>query len=149
MKPYFARLFDYDRKVNTIMINTISENGSPKKAVQLMSHLLAAQQIWLARCKQEIAQIVLRPDWKIGELEAINQQNHQQWMQIFKGLNDSDFEGIIAYKNLQGQSYTNLLSDLLAHVINHGTHHRAQIGQQLKFVGVEKLPVTDYIFFRR
>lgn len=149
MKTYFTRLFDYDQKANEIMINTILENGFTEKPVQLMAHLLAAQEIWLGRCKQEIVQLALWPDWKIHELEAINLQNHQQWIQFIDRLHGPAFEELVAYKNSQGQSYTNLLSDLLAHVINHGTHHRAQIGQQLKFEGVEKLPLTDYIFFRR
>jgi uncharacterized damage-inducible protein DinB len=34
-------------------------------------------------------------------------------------------------------------------LINHGTHHRAQIGQLIKFDGLEILPNTDYIFYLR
>jgi len=61
----------------------------------------------------------------------------------------ADFEKNIYYKNLKGIAYKNKLADILAHVINHGTHHRAQAGQQLKFAGFENLPITDYIFYVR
>jgi uncharacterized damage-inducible protein DinB len=65
------------------------------------------------------------------------------------GLQPDDFEKIISYKNSRGDAFENRLSDILAHVINHGTHHRAQIGQQLKSGGLENLPITDYIFYIR
>ncbi|MDB5154777.1 MAG: hypothetical protein JWR54_3528, partial [Mucilaginibacter sp.] len=55
---------------------------------------------------------------------------------------------VISYKNLKGDDFENKLSDVLAHLINHGTHHRAQVGQHLKLAGVE-LPNTDYIFYIR
>jgi uncharacterized damage-inducible protein DinB len=64
-------------------------------------------------------------------------------------LDDNAFEEIVYYKNLRGDGYENKLEDILAHLINHGTHHRAQIGQELKLAGVENLPVTDYIFYIR
>jgi uncharacterized damage-inducible protein DinB len=35
---------------------------------------------------------------------------------------------------------------VLAHVVNHGTHHRAQIGEMLRNYGLNLVP-QDYIFF--
>ncbi len=60
-----------------------------------------------------------------------------------------EFDKIVPYQNSKGVNYTNNLSDIITHVINHGTHHRAQIGQLLKQAGIEKLPMTDYIAFVR
>lgn len=149
MKTYFTRLFDYDRQTNHVMIKTISETGLSEKAVQLMAHVLAAQQIWLGRCKQEVVRVELWPDWKIESLEDVNLQNHQQWLGFINSLDEAAFDRTIAYQNSKGHNYKNILNDILTHIINHGTHHRAQAGQQLKFAGVEKLPITDYIFFTR
>ena len=75
--------------------------------------------------------------------------NHKSWAEFLNGLHPEDFQRMIAYKNSKGDSYENLLEDILAHLINHGTHHRAQIGQQLKLAGLENLPNTDYIFYIR
>jgi uncharacterized damage-inducible protein DinB len=63
-------------------------------------------------------------------------------------LNDNDFERLISYKSLRGDAFENKLIDILGHVINHSTHHRAQAGQYLKIAGTD-LPITDYIFYLR
>jgi len=152
MKTHFLKLFDYDRYANNLIYEVMVKAGSPFKAKQLMAHLLTAQQIWLNRCMD--LPPVAKPLW-ISEDKAIELSdqwigdNHRAWASYLNGLNDSDFEGIIAYKTLSGVSYSNLLRDICTHVINHGTHHRAQIGQCLKAEGVENLPLTDFIAFVR
>jgi hypothetical protein len=50
MKTYFITLFNYDRYANGLILTAIIDAGEPEKPVQLMSHLLAAQQIWYNRC---------------------------------------------------------------------------------------------------
>jgi uncharacterized damage-inducible protein DinB len=131
------------------MLETIKKANDATEPIRLIAHLLAAQQIWLNRCKKEPAiSSALWPDWNVGTFEQIINDNHQKWISFLEGLNNDDFEKQISYKNSRGESFENKLSDVLAHVINHGTHHRAQAGQYLKLVGVE-LPNTDYIFYMR
>ncbi|WP_461452590.1 DinB family protein [Mucilaginibacter sp.] len=150
MKSYFLKLFNYDQFANKAILKSIIQVGEPEQAVKLMAHLLAAQQIWLNRCKGLHATgIVLWPDQKANTFEKIIDENHKAWMDFLDGLKVEDFKKIIAYKNSKGDSYENLTEDILAHLINHGTHHRAQIGQQLKLAGIESLPNTDYIFYMR
>jgi len=152
MKTHFLKLFDYDRYANNLMYEVMVKAGSPFKAKQLMAHLLTAQQIWLNRCMG--LPPVAKPLW-ISEDKAIElsgqwiEDNHKAWANYLNSLNDPDFDGIIAYKTLSGVSYSNLLMDICTHVINHGTHHRAQIGQCLKAEGIENLPLTDFIAFVR
>ena len=149
MKAYFIRLFNYDQYANELMLNTIIKAGSPQKPVQFMAHLLAAQQIWLNRCKGLPAiGGALWPDWPVDTLADIIDKNSRQWLSFLNGLQPEDFERSISYKNFKGESFENKLTDILAHVINHGTHHRAQTGQHLKAMGFD-LPVTDYIFYLR
>ncbi|QJD98481.1 hypothetical protein HH214_19275 [Mucilaginibacter robiniae] len=114
-----------------------------------MAHLLAAQQIWLQRCKkQPAAGDALWPDWKADTFKKIIEDNHAAWIGFLEDLKDNDFAESIIYKNSKGQTFTNRLDDVLAHLINHGTHHRAQAGQHLKLAGTQ-LPVSDYIYYLR
>ncbi|MDB5136433.1 MAG: hypothetical protein JWP37_3036 [Mucilaginibacter sp.] len=46
-------IINYDNYTNRLISETIIKAGNPEKPVQLMAHLLAAQQIWLNRCKGE------------------------------------------------------------------------------------------------
>ena len=55
MKDYFIRLFNYDEYANQALLKAMRAAADPEKPVQLMAHLLRAQQIWLGRCKGEPA----------------------------------------------------------------------------------------------
>jgi uncharacterized damage-inducible protein DinB len=150
MKDHFIGLFNYDRYANLLIAETIIKANNKGKAVQLMAHLLAAQQIWLHRCKGEPAiNGSLWPDWKADTFEQLINENHRGWINFLDYLSPDDFEKLVSYKSLKGDPFENKLIDILTHVINHGTHHRAQAGQQLKFDGIDTLPVTDYIFYLR
>jgi len=152
MKSHFLKLFDYDRHENHQILETINKANNPAKAVQLMAHLLVAQQIWHNRCAglPPISAVLWNDDAKPADISAqIIDDNHKAWANYIGTLENNDFDKIIAYTTLRGESYTNTIADICTHVINHGTHHRAQIGQLLKSAGIEKLPVTDYIFYIR
>jgi uncharacterized damage-inducible protein DinB len=150
MKDYFIRLFKYDHFANQTIVKAIRSANDPVKAVQLMAHLLTAQQVWLSRCVGEpAAPVVLWPDGNANGFEQLINNNSRLWLNYLDTLSAADFEKAIVYQNTQGTPYQTQLSDILAHLINHGTHHRAQIGQQLKFAGAESLPNTDYIFYIR
>jgi len=150
MKNYFLKLFNYDHFENKAIAKVIIEAAEPKQAIKLMAHLLAAQQTWLNRCKGlSTIDVALWPDWQTDTFDQLIDDNHKSWAEFLNGLHPEDFQRMIAYKNSKGDSYENLLEDILAHLINHGTHHRAQIGQQLKLAGLENLPNTDYIFYIR
>jgi len=152
MKHYFISLFNYDKYANELIADAIHATGQPEKPAQLMAHLLAAQQVWFNRCVGlQPAMVELWPalGGKTGKFFNQITDNHNAWLSYLNKLDEIDFENAISYKNTRGDSFADPLSAILAHVINHGTHHRAQIGQQLKFAGVEKLPVTDYIFYLR
>ncbi len=150
MKTHFLKLIDYDRFANLEILKLIIEADRPEFPVKLMAHLLSAQQVWFKRCVglPDVGR-VLWPDWKANTFEKTINENHEAWAGFINELNPDAFNKVITYKTSRGDSYENQLSDILAHLINHGTHHRAQAGQQLKFAGVENLPLTDYIFYIR
>jgi uncharacterized damage-inducible protein DinB len=150
MKAHFTKMMNYDQYANLLMLKSILETKALEKPVQLMAHLLAAQQIWLNRCKSLSATgVALWPDWKAETFEQIIVENHENWIDFINQLNTDDFSRMINYQNSKGENFQNQLSDVLAHLINHGTHHRAQIGRHLKLAGLNQLPATDYIFYIR
>ncbi|MBB5394396.1 DinB family protein [Mucilaginibacter sp. AK015] len=149
MKSYFIRLLNYDHVASSKISHLILQSGQTGKPLQLMAHMLAAQQIWLKRCKGLPAPGgPLWPAWAASELGAIIDENHTEWISYLETLQPPDFDAVVTYQNLKGITYHDKLSDILAHLINHGTHHRAQAGVYLKLAGAD-LPVTDYIFYAR
>jgi uncharacterized damage-inducible protein DinB len=149
MKSYFIRLFNYDSYANKLMTGLMLQYPKVPQPAGLMAHMLAAQQTWLKRCKCLPAPCgPLWPEGRVESFEATIDANHAEWIAYLETLQPADFDTIITYKNTKGEAFENTLSDILAHVINHGTHHRAQIGQHLKQAGAE-LPIFDYIFYIR
>ena len=59
------------------------------------------------------------------------------------------FSQTLSYKNSQGKEFTNTISDIIHHVMNHGTFHRGQIITMLRSIGVTELSSTDFITFCR
>lgn len=66
-------------------------------------------------------------------------------MQIMDSRN---LEELISYSNSKGEMFSNTIDDVLFHVINHSTYHRAQIATDLKIAQIESAN-TDYILYRR
>lgn len=149
MKDYFLSLFNYDKHASELIVNVILASDSNEKAVRLMSHLLGAQQVWYNRCtNQNAIGGAIWPDWEAGALLPIITENYVKWNSFLQGLDAAGFEKPITYTDSKGNPYSNRLSDILTHVINHGTHHRAQAGVYLKSDGAP-LPLTDFIFYIR
>ena len=150
MKEYFINLLNYDRDSNLQLTAVLLAANAPHEAVRVMSHLLMAQKVWLSRCSKTPAPAgPLWPDWQAAQFNSLIEENSKAWIAYLDKLTEANFNQIISYTNFKGEKWNDSLINILAHLINHGTHHRAQIGQHLKAAGVERLPVTDYIFYVR
>lgn len=150
MKEYFTGLFEYDHFASRTILEAMARAANPEKTVKLMAHMLAAQQVWFNRCKAlPPPESGIWPDWPVESLASVMAANSANWLAYLDGLAPADFDKVIGYKNLKGDSFESKLRDILTQVTNHGTHHRAQIGQHLVAAGIEPLPATDYIFYLR
>jgi uncharacterized damage-inducible protein DinB len=145
----FARLFRYNRWASARVLDTLqSVNGGPERAVELFSHLLRAQDMWYGRVEgTDHANLDL---WATDTLPACADRlddSTRRWETV---LDDraGDLNQPIAYENSKGTAFETPLRDILTHVVNHGTHHRAQIALVLRNADVAP-PATDYIFYLR
>ncbi|MBD1392228.1 DinB family protein [Mucilaginibacter glaciei] len=149
MKSYFIRLFNYNLFANK-QTNGLVQARPNEKAVHLMTHLLFAEHIWLQRCKgMSTAGINVWPEGQLSQLLELIEKSHNEWISLINTLVEGDFDKNIHYQNSTGAKFDTLMCDIMAHVVNHGTHTRAQIGQLLKLDDADKLPVTDYSYYLR
>lgn len=148
LKEYFTGLFKYDKHVNLQFSALINAAENKDRPVELMAHLLNAQQIWLSRCLgTSSSNYVLWPTWEPATFKEIIDKNHTDWINFLSV--EIDPQRTIVYENFKGEKFNSKLIDILAHVINHGTHHRAQIGMLLKQSEAIELPSTDYVHYVR
>lgn len=144
MKDFFVELFEYSYHCNQKLadIFTMYPTKTSERAAQLYNHILNAHQIWSCRIEPDQNPFGI---WDIHLLQsyaAIDKMNYENSLVILDkyGLNEA-----IHYK---GKSLSNSVRDILFHVINHSTYHRAQIATEFRLNGLEPL-TTDYIFFKR
>lgn len=151
MKTHFIKMFGYNLFANQQLIRTMEANGSPEVTLKLMGHLLAAEQVWLERCK--LIPSSLPNTWPenvtIEQCKKQVPERYETWVTFLNEINEEDLNNIIPYHSFTGDYFENQLGDIITQVLNHGTHTRAQIGQQLKFAGTKTLPVTDYSYYLR
>lgn len=146
MKAHFKELFEYNHHSNQKLIPLISENieNVSEKTISLMNHLINAQQIWNARItNKNLFEVWQLNDW--NQIAEIDNENYSKTLQL---LDKMDLNTIVEYTNSKGITFSNTIKDVLFHIINHSTYHRAQIATDLKQNGLEPIN-TDYIFYKR
>lgn len=147
MKYFFKELFEYSNHFNQKLADVFNESSdkTSENAIKLFNHLLNAHQIWNNRIepKQPLFNVWgLNP---VQDLKNIDKVNYEQTLLI---LDSFDLNTRINYTNSKGQAFNNSIRDIYFHVINHSTHHRAQIATDFRQNGLEPL-ITDYIFYKR
>ncbi len=147
MQNYFKDLLQYDRWANEQVFAKLLSLEAPEKAIRLMAHIIAAQEIWLSRIlNDEFSSKTVFPDWSLTTTIENAEVNHNKLDKLIR--NETDFNRTIHYQNTKGKSYSNKLDDILIHLFNHGTYHRAQIATLMRQSGLDPA-VTDYIAFKR
>lgn len=144
MKEYFLKLYTYNAWANErVMRALINQNVNHEEILTLMSHILSAQLIWLGRIKDEpTGHLHLWKQRTLDELSQMTEAANTQWLEFVK--NTDSFNREMAYKNFKGLPYINNVEQIMIHLVNHSTYHRAQIALLLRQNGMEPVN-TDYI----
>ena len=110
-----------------------------------LQHVLVAMRIWLARWKGDppvkLDEPITAP-WR--DAYAIT---HDDFRKFVDPLTDADTERVVHYRNTKGAPFQMGLAELIRHVVNHGTHHRAEIGMLLERIGRSPGDM-DYVYYR-
>jgi len=114
-------------------------------------HILFAEMIWRRRLQGEqmptgfpVASDFPSPQalyetWKAEELLMRS---------YLQGLNDDDVLKVVDYKNTKGTPFRNMTWHILAHVVNHGTQHRAEAAAMLTDFNHSPGDIDMILYFR-
>jgi uncharacterized damage-inducible protein DinB len=114
-----------------------------------LNHLLVGEhRLWFRRFAEGIS-----PKLKLDEeIEADRLRLRERlfegaarWEPLIAAWDDSHFGGTLAYTSMQGVAMTLPFAATLAHVFNHGTHHRGQITAAITAMG-HACPEIDLVW---
>lgn len=111
-------------------------------------HTLFAEWIWRNRWEGSSPTIRLKPE-EFPTFEALRirwLQEEKHLMDFVEGLTDERLDQTFHYKTTRGEPQRRILWQAMAHVVNHGTQHRAEAAALLTDFGCSPGDV-DMIYF--
>lgn len=148
-KKYFLDLLKYDLWANKNLAGFLKENSITEgKELELFSHIFNAEIIWLKRVRGEKDFPGHMKIHTSEECDVLMNNAINDWVDFINSTKEEQFFNIIEYKNIKGEQWKSTVWEILTHMINHSTYHRAQIALLLRQKGM-KPPATDYIGYSR
>ncbi|WP_291275259.1 DinB family protein [Flavobacterium sp.] len=147
MNDFFLDKFQYTFDKNHEMIAYLIQNESKlnDKIRVLISHTLNAHEIWMTRILKITTQYGV---WQLHNYASLININKENFYLTKRILEEKDLNERVNYVTSSGESFSNVLNEILFHVVNHSSYHRAQINSELKNIGLQPL-ITDYVFYKR
>lgn len=144
-----TQLWLYNDWANQAIIRLFEEHTTkmPAKCLHLFSHIVNTQTVWLGRMNGSVQTLGAWDDHSIETCKLMHQAATAGLKEQLN-LPSNRLAEVIEYKNSLGHQYQNTKHEILIHVFNHGTYHRAQIATEMRENGLEPLN-TDYITFVR
>lgn len=140
-----AQLIKYTEVADFKFIEIFANVGRKlPEAEKLFSHILNAQHIWVSRLNNEIPlydRFHLHP---VEYFESLHRANISE----LHTLAAADLSFTVKYKTAQAGDFESSALDIMYHIVNHSTYHRAQVATQFRLNGIEP-PATDFILLKR
>ncbi len=146
-REYFSTLYDYNYWANERILRAaeklsdeqfVTPRGHSHGGLRgTLVHTLFAEWIWLSRWNG-VSPTKGQPEGDFPNLAALRarwREEETKMRAFLRALGDSDFTRVIEYKNMRGMPFARPLWQMLAHVVNHGTQHRAEAAAILTDLG--------------
>ncbi|WP_300598540.1 DinB family protein [Niabella sp.] len=159
-KTYFTELMEFNRASTAQVCSWLQQISDAQWQQPIVSsfnsiretvlHVVNAENAWLQRLNNEA---VVRLDQTFTgsrqELMDLWEQTSRQLSDWVAGFDETKLKTPFHYRRFNGQEYTSLYYQVLAHVVNHATYHRGQLVTLLRQVGFTAVQSTDLIGFYR
>src|SRR6202795_4020078 len=136
LADYLRRQFSYDEWANREVLNAIrTAGGANQRSLQLMSHILAAELVWLERLTHQPQSVPVWPEPDLAQCEAQAGHLGGRCLEFLDLLTAGAVSQSITYKNTKGEEWTSTIVDVLTHVVIHSAYHRGQIASHSPATG--------------
>ncbi|CCH55388.1 DinB family protein [Fibrisoma limi BUZ 3] len=149
MKNYLIHLLNYEAWANKRVIQALETlDTPPNRAVQVMGHILSAQQIWIGRVTNEPTFVAIWEDIPIAWMAETADRQHRKLVTYVTNLAEPELLAPIDYVTSKDQPFQNTVLDILTHMSHHSAYHRGQVVQLIRPI-LSDAPITDFIVWVR
>ncbi len=114
-----------------------------------LNHLLVGEhELWFRRFADGVSpKLKLNEELEPDRLRLRDRliEGARRWLPLIDSWGEARFDGVLAYTSTQGVAMTLPFAATLAHVFNHGTHHRGQITAAITAMG-HACPEIDLVW---
>jgi uncharacterized damage-inducible protein DinB len=145
MLEYLRRQFAYNSWANREVFGAISGHANlSNRPLQLLSHILSAERLWLERIRQQPQSLPVWPDFTFAQCGSQIDDMAILWKEYFARFSPQQLTAQASYKNTKGEPWTSTVQDILTHVLLHSSYHRGQIASEMRSEDVQPA-YTDFI----
>ncbi|MEZ5173218.1 MAG: DinB family protein [Bacteroidia bacterium] len=138
--------YEYWANAQFFQVLDLHNEDSPEEALSILSHISGARQIWYNRVYGIPSGKDLMQSQSLEKLKLSNETLRHLWSELVHKVDPES--KIISYSNFSGEAFQTPLSEIITHLVNHGSYHRGQVARLLRETGI-KPPATDFIVFAR
>ena len=113
-----------------------------------LTHLLAAEEVWLMRWKGLSPKLMLEPE-SFPDVRSLKvkwaEVEIDQWNFLSK-ISDESLDEVVEYQNFKDQVWEYPLWAMIYQMVNHGSYHRGQVVSMLRQVGATPTPLDFLVF---
>ena len=114
-----------------------------------LAHVMAGQVVWLQRWTGGSNARPLLEVQSVRGLKALRDEfagSHAGLRAFAETLTEERLREVLHYKDSRGTPHSRVMWQLMVHVANHGTHHRAECSMAMALLG-KPMRELDYHFF--
>jgi len=139
LTEYFQQLYDYHYWANRRILTAAEyltaeqlhrqQDESWGSVHGTLLHMMNAEWIWLRRWKGESPQVFPGPDAYPTQAALRERWDNlaSEMLAFVAAQTQPSLQRVLTYTTTAGQAHSLILWQAMAHVLNHGTHHRAEL----------------------
>lgn len=150
--------FEFNRWANARLLEAVNaltteqfqkELGSSYLSIRdTLTHILAAEEVWLMRWKgispKSLLDPVYFPDVKTLKSKW-NEVEMDQWNFLSK-ISDESLGEAVEYQNFKGETWEYQLWQMIHQMVSHSTYHRGQVITMLRQLGATPVELDFLVF---